>query len=113
MKRFLLVVGLILAMALAFSACGGNEPAATPGQTPAAGTPAAPDAPAAPDTPAGPAPVVLTVALWQYTIQAEFQNTLRAFTERYPHITFDIIDAVNANFEEVLVTQLAGGRAID
>jgi multiple sugar transport system substrate-binding protein len=58
-------------------------------------------------------PVELTVALWHYTIQPEFPNTLNAFRDRYSHVSFDIIDTVNANFEEVVITQLAGGRALD
>jgi len=116
MKRMFLVLGTMMILALAFTACGGADqtpaPATTQPAAPAATQPAATEA-AAPADPAGPEPVTLTVALWHYTTQPEFSNTLDAFTARYPHITFDVIDTVNAQFEEVLVTQLAGGRNID
>jgi len=55
----------------------------------------------------------LTVALWHYTTQDEFRNTLNAWTAQNPHIRFDIIDALTANFAEIITTQLAGGRVID
>jgi len=114
----LLAVATIMILALALAACGGAddpapaapEPAATPAPEPAAPEPTEPEQEPAEEAPD---PVTLTVALWHYTIQPEFPDTLNAFTARYPHISFDIIDTVNANFEEVLVTQLAGGRAID
>ena len=55
----------------------------------------------------------LTIALWHYTTQPEFRNTLDAYTRLNPHISFDIIDTLTANYPEVITTQLAGGRAID
>jgi len=55
----------------------------------------------------------LTVALWHYTTQPEFSRTLNAWTAQNPHIRFDIIDTLTANYPEIITTQLAGGRAID
>ena len=112
MKRFCLFLGLLLAMALA--ACGGGAseaPAQTPTPTPEA--PVAPTPPPTPDDTDELEPVTLTVALWNYDINLEFQNTLNAFTDRYSHVTFDIINTLNENYEEIIITQLAGGRQID
>ena len=55
----------------------------------------------------------LTVALWHYTTQPEFERTLNAYSARNPNVRFDIIDTLTSNFVEVITTQLAGGRAID
>ena len=116
MKRIFLTTLVAFILAVAFTACGGGGASApATGQPQVAPTPApvAPTPPPAVEDPDIMEPITLTVALWNYDIQADFQNTLSAFTEAYPHISLDIITAVNANYEEVLVTQLAGGRAID
>ena len=55
----------------------------------------------------------LTIALWHYTTQPEFANTLEAYQRLNPNVSFDIIDTLTANYPEVITTQLAGGRAID
>ena len=55
----------------------------------------------------------LTIALWHYTTQPEFERTLTAWTRQNPNISFDIIDTLTSNYVEVITTQLAGGRAID
>ena len=55
----------------------------------------------------------LTIALWHYTTQPEFENTLNAWTTRNPNVRFDIIDTLTSNYVEVITTQLAGGRSID
>ena len=100
MRRLFIALSLVLVIAL--TACGGTTPApANP--SPTAGTQASTDA----------EPVVLTVAVWNYTTQPEFENTFNAWTAMNPHVTFDIIDTTSANFPEVITTQLAGGRAID
>jgi len=62
---------------------------------------------------AQPGATELTIALWHYTTQPEFERTLNAWTAQNPHITFDIIDTLTSNYVEVITTQLAGGRAID
>ena len=55
----------------------------------------------------------LTIALWHYTTQPEFANTLDAYQRLNPNISFDIMDLLTAGYEEQIITQLAGGRSID
>ena len=55
----------------------------------------------------------LTIALWHYTTQPEFANTLDAYIRMNPHVSFDIMDLLTAGYEEQIITQLAGGRSID
>jgi len=113
MKRLFAVLSFVLIMGLA--ACGGGAAETTPADTPAppTPTPAAEAQAPAEAAPTDAEPVELTVALFNFTTQPEFENTLNAWTAMNPHVTFDIIDTTSANFPEVLTTQLAGGRAID
>jgi multiple sugar transport system substrate-binding protein len=55
----------------------------------------------------------LTIALWHYTTQPEFENTLNEYMRLNPNIRFDVIDLLTAGYEEQIITQLAGGRQID
>jgi len=79
MKRTIVIVGIILALSVLFVGCGRQQ-----------GTTSQPGG-----------PTELTIALWHYTTQPEFENTLNAYTSRNPNITFDIIDTLTSNYVEV------------
>ena len=116
MKKKILAVLLsaILAGALLIG-CGnnGNQAEEPPADDSAAAEQA--DEPDTDDAVAddGPEPVELTIALWHFTTQPEFENSLNAWTDMNPHVTFNIIDVTTADFVEQITTQIAGGASID
>ena len=91
MKRTIGIISIVLIIACGFSflSCSPRQQATTGGD------------------------VELTIALWHYTTQPEFERTLNAYTAQNPRVKFDIIDTLTSNYVEVITTQLAGGRAID
>ena len=122
MKKCLALLTMLVVLALAFTACRGDDttPAATP-EPVAEATPAPPpEDPAedpAEDPPAeteGPAPVSIRAAWWGGTERNDLYNALiDAFVAEFPHVTVTREPIGWGDYFERLAIQVAGGNAPD
>jgi multiple sugar transport system substrate-binding protein len=111
-KRVLAIILVIVAALWAVSGCA---PAATATQAPATEAPApATEAPTEAPTPE-PAPESITIkwSLWDWDSTAYYQPLIDAYKAIKPDVTVEYTDLGSADYQTMLLTQLAGGSDLD
>ena len=57
--------------------------------------------------------ITLRMTTWNFAGAVEFQELIRAYEDKNPHITIEAVDIASENYGERVITMLAGGEEVD
>ena len=117
MKKRIVSLALVAAMAGSLVACGGGSSdtaTAAAGDTAAEAadtTAAEGDTEAAEDTAAAEGQTVLKWSIWDKDLTTYYEPLIAAFEEQHPDVTIEMVDLGSSDYQTVLATQLTGSGA--